>query len=259
MGDKRAVCVGINYPGTSSQLSGCVNDANDWAEKLTSAGYSARTILDSGATKAAIVSALREEVGRLGWGDRLVFTYSGHGTWVPDRDGDEVDRRDEALCPIDFARGNLITDDELSDVLGGYPAGSGVLVVSDSCHSGTLSRFAGLTGAVSPGVPRFMSPASFTDITEERAAELERTVDVKGPRRTTSLISGCLDQEYSYDAWFGSRANGAMSRAAIDAYRPGVSLNNWYKAIRERLPSNDYPQTPALTPASLYRKYSKAL
>ncbi len=30
---KRALCVGINdYPGTNSDLSGCVNDAEDWAQ-----------------------------------------------------------------------------------------------------------------------------------------------------------------------------------------------------------------------------------
>lgn len=262
MGDKRAVCVGINYPGTSAQLAGCVNDANDWAEKLASAGYSADLLLDSGATKAAILGKLREEVSRLGWGDRLVFTYSGHGTWVPDRDGDEADGRDEALCPIDFPRGTsyLITDDELNEVVGDHPRGSGVLIISDSCHSGTMSRFANLTGVVSPGAPRFVSPAQvIEDLTEERAAELEETLSTRAPRKTASLISGCLDHEYSYDAWFGNRANGAMSRVALDAYRPGISLNAWHKAIRQVLPSNSFPQTPALVPASYYRKYAKAL
>ena len=29
---KKALCIGINdYPGTQNDLSGCVNDANDWA------------------------------------------------------------------------------------------------------------------------------------------------------------------------------------------------------------------------------------
>ena len=33
---KYALCIGINdYPGTDSDLSGCVNDANDWAAALT--------------------------------------------------------------------------------------------------------------------------------------------------------------------------------------------------------------------------------
>ncbi len=259
MGDKRAVCVGINYPGTSAQLSGCVNDANDWETLLSGAGYQVTKLLDASATKAAIIGTLREEVSRLGWGDKLVFTYSGHGTWLPDRNGDEIDGRDEALCPIDFMRGNLITDDELNELFGSYPTGSSILLLSDSCHSGTLAR--SLAAPMSfEGTPRFQSPAVFMDdLTEERAADIELAADVKGPRKTTSLISGCADAEYSYDAWFGSRANGAMTRAAIDSYRSGISLSAWYKAIRAKLPSNAYPQTPQLTSASLYRKYSRAL
>ena len=32
---KKAVCIGINnYPGTSNDLQGCVNDANDWCALL---------------------------------------------------------------------------------------------------------------------------------------------------------------------------------------------------------------------------------
>ena len=37
---KKALCIGINdYPGTDSDLSGCVNDANDWAAELASRGF----------------------------------------------------------------------------------------------------------------------------------------------------------------------------------------------------------------------------
>ena len=32
---KRSLHIGINdYPGTGSDLSGCINDANDWREML---------------------------------------------------------------------------------------------------------------------------------------------------------------------------------------------------------------------------------
>ncbi|MGE5839594.1 MAG: caspase family protein, partial [Deltaproteobacteria bacterium] len=37
---KRALCIGINdYPGTGSDLAGCVNDANDWAVLLKKRGF----------------------------------------------------------------------------------------------------------------------------------------------------------------------------------------------------------------------------
>jgi metacaspase-1 len=30
--------------------------------------------------------------------------YSGHGTQIPDDDGDEADGMDEALCPVDYQK-----------------------------------------------------------------------------------------------------------------------------------------------------------
>ena len=36
---KFALCIGINdYPGTDSDLAGCVNDANDWAAAFAKRG-----------------------------------------------------------------------------------------------------------------------------------------------------------------------------------------------------------------------------
>ncbi len=113
MNQCRAVCIGINYPGTSAQLSGCVNDAKDWEAALAALGFKCALVLDEFASKARIVAALTDFVSQTGYRDRLIVTYSGHGTWVPDADGDEPDGRDEALVPIDYRTAGVITDDEL--------------------------------------------------------------------------------------------------------------------------------------------------
>jgi hypothetical protein len=68
-----------------------------------------------------------------------------------------------------------------------------------------------------------------------------------GSKYPALLLSGCKDVEFSYDADFNGRANGAMTRAALEA----LALNpptpqEWFKAIRKRLPSQHYPQTPQL-------------
>ena len=45
---KKALCIGINdYPGTANDLSGCVNDANDWVAELTTRGFAVQKLLDS--------------------------------------------------------------------------------------------------------------------------------------------------------------------------------------------------------------------
>ena len=58
---KRALCVGINdYPGTGSDLSGCVNDAKDWTEVLNARGYEVTTLLDGQAKRQALVDGTHE-------------------------------------------------------------------------------------------------------------------------------------------------------------------------------------------------------
>src|SRR5262245_6690541 len=109
MGNRKALCVGINkfknYP--SSNLQGCVNDANDMSALLKSLlGFTDGDIVkltDEQATKANIMSNLKSMVadaksGKLSY---LVFSLSSHGTQVPDVSGDEPDRADEAFCPHD--------------------------------------------------------------------------------------------------------------------------------------------------------------
>src|SRR5512132_1850851 len=101
---KTALCIGINdYPGTGSDLAGCVNDARDWADALTERFFETELMLDAQATGEAIRDGIRRKLGGAQSGDVVVITYSGHGTWVPDDDGDEPDHRDEALCPYDIA------------------------------------------------------------------------------------------------------------------------------------------------------------
>ena len=78
---KTALCVGINdYPGTGSDLEGCVNDARDWAAELDRRGYQVRILLDREAVRDAIFRSLDRLVSEAGPRDVLVFTYSGHGS-----------------------------------------------------------------------------------------------------------------------------------------------------------------------------------
>ena len=62
------------------------------------------------------------------------------------------------------------------------------------------------------------------------------------------LISGCSDSEYSYDAEFDGRPNGAMTAYAIQVIKqnPDVTYRQFHAGLRGFLPSNDYPQSPQL-------------
>ena len=73
-------------------------------------------------------------------GDVLVFYYSGHGSQVADVSGDELDGKDETICPHDYATAGMIKDDDFRSLLTGLPAGVNLDVILDSCHSGTGTR-----------------------------------------------------------------------------------------------------------------------
>ena len=60
-------------------------------------------------------------------GDSLLFFFAGHGTQVED-DGEEPDGFDEAICASDKL--NLITDDDLREILINLPEGAKFTMIS---------------------------------------------------------------------------------------------------------------------------------
>lgn len=148
--DYHVLTVGIDkYREPGKNLTGCVNDAVSFTAALQKHYGIPETAIsqlaDEQATKAAIVKAIEEKlITPAKAGDTLIFYYAGHGDFTPDLDGDEDDQVDEALIASDGdARnpGTWLTDDELARLFAGAKT-SNVLMVFDSCHSGTIHRTA---------------------------------------------------------------------------------------------------------------------
>lgn len=256
-----ALCVGINdYPGTDNDLSGCVNDALDWASLLKSRGYSTDVLLDGAATKANIVSRLVTAVKSLRYRDKFVFTFSGHGTWVPDTSGDEFDRRDEALCCHEVWEGGILTDDEMHAIWQPVRYGVQLTTLSDSCHSGTVARRLFAATSSRTGKPKFLSPALLptVPVSEAQAIRAEAVIAPAKSRPGPVLLSGCDDPEYSYDAYINGRYNGAFTRTAIDTLSDSRNFREWHKRIRTILPNSLYPQSPQLG-ATKFQSYRRPL
>ncbi|MDM8551028.1 caspase family protein [Desulfobacterales bacterium HSG2] len=252
---KRAICVGINnYPGTYNDLNGCINDANDWKELLRNDFDFGRVsvITDENATRQNILIALNHIVTEAGPGDVVVFTYSGHGTSVPDRGKfDEADNRDEAICAYD---GN-ITDDEVRKIIRRINRNAHLAIISDSCHSGTVTRSAlertydaDKEAAKNAPKARYMPPKD--DINAIRVGMLPPRQRIMYPESDMPeiLLSGCNANEYSYDAYMNGRYNGAMTATAINLIKsnPGQTYGELHKKLRQLLPSASYPQSPQL-------------
>lgn len=147
---RKALLVGINdYAPVGAggpDLRGCVNDVRDMAHTLNALGIvpavpgSMRICTDACATRANILAGIRWLVTGAKKGDVIVFYYSGHGSQVADVSGEEIDRRDETICPHDYATAGMIKDDDLRTAFAGVAAGVNLDVILDSCHSGTGTR-----------------------------------------------------------------------------------------------------------------------
>ena len=251
---KRALCVGINdYPGTKMDLAGCVNDAKDWQAVLEARGYAVSHLHDRDATRARVVAALTALTKNAAEGDLLVFTFSGHGSWLPDDDRDEPDARDEMMCPHDVMDDQYLLDDDLHTLFSMKPKGARLYVIADCCHSGSVVRYASAPATPDAAVirPRFLPPYVFARGDQALERAIDRAANTPASTKLdypALLFSGCRDTEFSYDTAFKGRPNGAFTRTAIDAlHDPGIrTAREWYDAIRKRLPSPSLPQTPQL-------------
>lgn len=140
-----ALTLGLNevdpghYPGVKS-LGGCENDARAFGDLVRDRGFSVQTLLSRDATRDALARAVIDKGGiaeRLNEaGGIFVLFYAGHGSQMPDSSGEEPDRMDETWCLYD----GMLVDDELVNLFGFFNEKVRVLMVSDSCHSGTVSR-----------------------------------------------------------------------------------------------------------------------
>jgi hypothetical protein len=140
----RCVLVGIDiyeHPEIPP-LSGCVNDVALVRSTIKGFGVpneDIHVLVNRRATKANIIDRLQRTVRSAEPGDVLVFYYSGHGSQIRDRNGDELaDALDEVICPYDMDWGTetFIIDDDLDAILAETPPDVVVEVFVDCCFWG---------------------------------------------------------------------------------------------------------------------------
>jgi hypothetical protein len=145
----RAVLVGINEyerPDIPT-LQGCVNDVA-LVRMLLKQSFDVpnediRVVVNQRATKANILHRVHAMIQRSQPGDVLVFYYSGHGSQIRDRNGDElVDGLDELICPydMDWDRQTYILDDDLDEIFASLPPDVLLEAFFDCCFWGAGPR-----------------------------------------------------------------------------------------------------------------------
>ena len=263
---KRALLIGINkYKIDGADLRGCVNDVEDLRSALVECyGFkkSDITVLtDFAATKKAMQDGIKALLRQSKKGDVAVVHYSGHGSNVPDDNGDESDGRDEILCPTNLDWTDPLRDDWLRTTFDGMKAGVNLTVIMDCCHSGTNTR-----EFLPPDAPvkqRYLpSPASLWAVESGRSLPRKVTSEIRRSSRSVRktkdvvkadlpevLITGCRDTQTSADAFINGRYNGALTFALVDAMRKGKTALT-YKELHDRaagvLKTRKFDQVPQL-------------
>jgi hypothetical protein len=254
-----ALTIGLNsvdpkhYGGWSGNLNACEADAMDMSAIATSNKFSVKQLLTASATRSNVTKEISTAAESLQAGDILMLVYSGHGGQVPDLNNDEDDYQDETWCLYD---GELI-DDELYNLFSRFKEGVRILVFSDSCHSGTVTKaayyhgtaFARTSGMVPQEVKyKFMPPdvalrtygqnrGFYDEILKDR--KLKDAPD--SVKASVLLISGCQDNQYSADGTFNSLFTANVLRVWNNGNFQG-DYGFFHKSILKMMPPDQAPK-----------------
>lgn len=278
----RSLHIGLNlvsaaaYEGWTGPLAACEFDANDMAAIAKAKVMASTVLLTRKATRAAVLKAMRAAARALKSGDLFFMSYSGHGGQVADANGDEPDKKDETWCLYD---GQLI-DDELYFELSRFAAGVRVLVLSDSCHSGSVTReerppppppgqrvklmpdavamrvyakhqafYDSLQDDVSKAAGKVVVDPDHALAQVGAPAHAAEVVGVFKP--AVVLISGCQDNQTSMDG----EHNGAFTEKLLKVWNNGAftgSYGAFHSRIRAALPASQSPNLFVLGPATSF-------
>lgn len=267
---KKALLIGVNrYQIPGADLRGCVNDVENIKGVLTKFyGFSAgdlTTLKDAEATTKKIKAGISGLLRKSKRGDVLLLHFSGHGSNVPDNDGDEADQRDEILCPADLDWKNPLTDDWLRKTFDTLPDGVNLTVIFDCCHSGTATR--AIAPPDAPIKNRFLpSPWDLVAVESGRALKGKVKVGIgaaksktgsktRGPLDVVSakipeiLITGCRSDQTSADAFIKDSYNGALTYhlvSTLAAKRGKLTYRDLHTGTLDQVRKGMFTQVPQL-------------
>jgi hypothetical protein len=165
-------------------------------------------------------------------GDVLLLFYSGHGSYILDKNNNEKTEKDQLIVPCDF---NGIIDDELKNIIQlNLKKDVTLIALFDCCHSGTILDLK----------YQYMDSLDKNNYTEN-ANETETIGNV-------IMISGCSDIQTSSDAFLNNKNQGAMTWAFLQAFKSEKDIT-WRKLLikmRDLLQKSSFSQIPQLSSGS---------
>lgn len=256
--NKHALIIAIgNYDRAATGWSP-ISSANDIPlikAALTGQGFKEENIAilqDKDADKAGIIEAFNSLLKSVKKGDYVVVHYSGHGQQISDDNGDEIDGLDEALVTInapssykagkDYKGEEHFRDEEFGELIDELRAKVGkdgqVLVILDSCHSGTGTRGgAKVRGGEGPFIIPGQSEIN-KEAKEEGSGMRESSVKSRGNDDNLApfvLFAGAKFDELNYETKDeNGNGVGSLSFAVAKAFSE-INTNSTYSSVFARI------------------------
>jgi hypothetical protein len=253
---RKALLCGINaYPGAA--LRGCINDAENLRSLLIKffdfRPQEIHLLKDEQVVKSNLQKEWQWLTAGARAGDTLVFHFSGHGSNVPDLNGDEPDHRDEITCLYDIDFNNpasYLSDDEWYDWVQKVNPEAHLIIIKDTCHSGGSSRFlpvqdeAGFERIILAETHQLQGRSLSEAISEQSVTNArflvppdlpaqgwrsgEAAATVINPSRLSEVeqvsLMACQETQTAADAYINGRFNGAFTYYLCQALRSNRQL-----------------------------------
>ncbi len=250
--NKLALIVAVGeYPSNSKiKPIASVNDVKYIKAALTRNGFETKnidTLINSKATKKAIINALKQLSEKAKKNDIVVVHLSSHGQQIRDQKTielgkDEDDGYDEAFLPYDalakynptgYKGENHLRDDDLYPLLLNIRKKLGndgsMLVLLDACHSGTGTRDESF--AVTRGEPiPFADPEN----------PMDSVINLSAAETKQGFFEAAADSLSNMVVISASSPQQVNKQVVINSEELGSLSYSFYKAIHEMTAENTY-------------------
>jgi len=160
-----------------------------------------------------IIKQIKNSAKQLKSGDVFFLTYSGHGSQIPDLNHDEEDSLDECWIAYD----KPILDDELEILWTKFNEGVKIVLISDSCHSGTMVKSLKRRKILHPRNLSFtVRNQIWSD--QKRYNKLMKKLDKLADKKSNSVLKAniiCLSACQDYQSAFEGESNGLFTECLL--------------------------------------------
>jgi len=258
---KKALLIGINYKGSDSELFGCVNDVtNIYKVLIDQYGYKDQDITmlveDDPSKKDPTYENIIKEFHHLQQhkdAEQYFIHYSGHGSQVLDTSGDESDKLDECIIPLDYDKKGVITDDLLSNLLKRFDSSKKIVCIIDACNSGSMLDLKYELNCLT----NYIKPEKKTEYNHNNWSYEFRLQQkhMYGSFGNILLLSGCKDDQTSSDAYITNSYQGALTfylLRILKANNYNIKLRYLLKDIHILLRKSRFSQKPVMSSSKMF-------